>query len=64
MGRIQVMLVTSLVSKSVSVTQMMEEMLKAIATNEEEDEGSGSYVLSFIFHRVEGYSLMTMYSVI
>lgn len=36
------MLATSLVSKTAAITQMLEEILKSITSNEEEDEGSGS----------------------
>ena len=57
MNRIQVILATSLVSTTVSIVQMLEDLLKASSSSEEDEEGSGSYFLldHFIIRRV--YSL-------
>ncbi|KAK8831116.1 hypothetical protein WA577_003287, partial [Blastocystis sp. JDR] len=45
MGRLQVVLIFSLLSKSATVSQMIEDILKASSLSDEDDEGSGSRLL-------------------
>ena len=48
MNRLQVVLISSLVSKSAAAVRMVEDVLKAVSLVDEEEEGSGSYVLSVV----------------
>ena len=42
MSRLQVVLISSFLSKSATVSQMIEDVLKTASLSEEDDEGSGS----------------------